>query len=118
MDAMLCPEWYQAGVEPMVARQTTDAQTLARRYAELVRDDPAVRELWISSRCGVPELWLIADDLEDEHELSLYGLVSVLYDEFADARLYLHVVSPKNYLPGIDLRSTLPRDAKQFQLYP
>jgi hypothetical protein len=33
-------ESYQAGVIHMVTKQATDAQTPARRYAELIRDDP------------------------------------------------------------------------------
>src|SRR3712207_4744450 len=39
---LCCSATHQPGDDAMVTKQTTDIQTLARRLAEFVRDDPAV----------------------------------------------------------------------------
>ena len=92
-----------------------DAHELAAALAEMVRDEPSVLRMWVSSHRGVASLWLLTEDMESQDELRLYGLAGDLQDRFPYALFHLHLLSPQ-YYEWFDLDMLLPQGAEEFAL--
>jgi hypothetical protein len=99
--------------EKVVAIGTTaDAGKLGRVFAQAAQDEPLVKELWTTTRRDGVHLWLLIDQVGDEEERRLFGLLDVLDERFPDADVQLHILNPASYT--IDLHDVLPRDATKI----
>jgi hypothetical protein len=78
---------------------------------------PAVRELWLFVRDGVPELWVVTDQISAEHERELIESSLMLFDEFPDALHSIRIVTPHYYPGEFNLRSSLPKASIHVDLF-
>lgn len=90
---------------------------IARAFAEIIRDEPVVRELWVSE--NVEEfgrvLWLIVDPIDIDAERELYGdPVDRLYDRFPKGDFSVMVLNPLQTIG--DVHRSLRQDAEQIPL--
>jgi len=75
----------------MVTTLTPTAQNVGRTFAEAVRGEHAVREIWVSNDRDHVELWVYTAPITHDQELHLYGLEDVIYDRFEDADVQMHI---------------------------
>lgn len=92
-----------------------DAHELAAALAEVVRHEPSVLRMWVSSHRGVASLWLLTPPIEAEEERHLYGLSGDLQDRFPYALFHLHLLNPV-YYEWFDLDMLLPQGAEEIAL--
>lgn len=98
-----------------VTRQPT-AREIGTVFAARAREEPIVRELWVTDERDGVHLWLLIDPIEDDDaELNLYGLVDVLDERFPRAAFFLHILNPLTYTA--DPRESLPAYAKRIPLH-
>jgi hypothetical protein len=90
----------------------TDAGGLGQTFAQAARNDPLVKELWVTTRRDGVHLWLLIERAGDDEERRLYGLLDVLDEQFPEADFQLHVLNPASY--AIDLHDVLPGDAEKI----
>jgi hypothetical protein len=91
---------------------------VGRAFAEIIRDEPFVRELWVTADTEEPgiHLWLITDPLDMEAERYFYGTPSdLIEDSFPKEYVWVHVRNPRHYVGG-DAHASLRRDAEQIPL--
>lgn len=97
-----------------VTRQPT-AREIGEALAERARQEPLVRELWVTEEEYEVHLWLFIDPTEDsDAERELYGLTDVVWDRFPQGGFMLHVVNPHDYTA--DSHRALRHDAEQISL--
>ena len=93
------------------------ALDVARAFAEIVRDEPVARELWVTVDTEEPgiHLWLITDPIDMDAIRNLYGTpVDRLYECFPEGDFQLHVLNPPNHVG--DIHQSLRSDAEQISL--
>lgn len=95
--------------------QPVDVHELAAALAEMVRHEPSVLRMWVSSHRGVVSFWLLTPEIEAEEERHLYGLSGDLQDRFPDAFFHVHLINPR-YYEWFDLDMLLPQGAEEFAL--
>jgi hypothetical protein len=92
-----------------------DARTVAEAFAQVVRSEPSVERLWVSSHRGVIRLWLLTEAMERRDELRLYGLLDHIYNRFGEVGVHLHLLSPRYFEP-LELDVVLPQGAEEIAL--
>ncbi len=75
----------------MVTMLAPTADNVGRIFAEAVRDERAVREIWVSDDRDHVNVWLYTEPITREQELHLYGLEDVIYDHFEAADVQVHI---------------------------
>lgn len=75
----------------MVTMMTPTAQNVGRTFAEAVRGEHAVREVWVSNDRDHVDVWVYTEPITREQELHLYGLEDVIYDRFEEADVQVHI---------------------------
>ena len=93
-----------------------DAREVAAFFAEIVRAEPRVQRLWVTSHRGVVRLWLLTEAMETRDELRLYGLLDHIYDRFGDVGVHLHLISPL-YFDPVELDVIVPQGAEEIALH-
>lgn len=94
------------------------AVEVGRAFAEIVRDEPAVRELWVTADTEEPGiyLWLITDPLDMEAESHFYGSPSDrIQDLFPTEYVLVFPLNPRNHIG--DVHHSLRQDAEQIPLH-
>src|SRR4051794_41039221 len=102
---MAIPQQHES--QPVAAREVAEA------FAEIVRAEPVVQRLWVTSHRGGIRLWLLTEAMERADELRLYGLTDVIYDRFGEVPVTLHLLSPLNFQP-LELDVVLPQGAEEI----
>lgn len=100
----------------MVVQQPVDAMTVGCTFAEMLRGEMGVRELWVNTLRDRVDLYLIVDAIDADAERHLYDLSGELYDVFPELRFQLFVHNPRFFLAGTDLRTQMPRGSRQVPL--
>jgi hypothetical protein len=95
--------------------RSVDAHEVAEFFAEIVRDEPRVQRLWVTSHRGVVRLWLLTEAMESRDELRLYGLLDHVYDHFGAVGVHLHLLSPL-YFDPLELDVIVPQGAEEIAL--
>jgi hypothetical protein len=93
-----------------------DAHEVGVFFADIVRAEPQVQRMWVTSDRGVVRLWLLTEAMETKDELRLYGLLDHVYDRFGDVGVHLHLISPLYFEP-IELEVVLPQGADEIALH-
>lgn len=90
----------------MAIQDLTVAQRAAQRFAEAVRQEPAVKRLWVWSQRGYlepdeeyVELWLLTDVLDEAADKRLSTAMLSLNEWFPDVEFRVHVLPPGFYDP-------------------
>ena len=93
------------------------AVEIGRVFAEIVRDEPSVRALWVTAdteEIGM-HLWLITDPLDWEAQEHFYGAPSEqIEDRFPQDGVWVHVLNPRNHTG--EVHQSLRQDAEQVPL--
>jgi hypothetical protein len=93
------------------------ALEVGRAFAEIIRDEPVARELWITvddGRSGVG-LWLITDPIDLDKIGELYETrFGRLYERFPEGDFDFIILNPQHTIG--DVRRGVPRDAEQIPL--
>jgi len=103
--------------EIAVASRHARAVEVGRAFAEIIRDNPVVRELWVTADTEEPgiHLWLITDPLDWETEEQFHGSPSdVIQDHFPVEYVWVHVQNPSHHIG--DIHDSLRPDAEQIPL--
>jgi hypothetical protein len=94
------------------------ALEVGRAFAEIIRDNPVVHELWVTAdteETGI-HLWLITDPLAWEAQKRFYGTPSDLIEDlFPREYVWVHVLNPCQHT-GDDVHGVLRQDAEQIPL--
>jgi hypothetical protein len=93
------------------------AVQVGREFAEIVRDTPLVRELWVTMDTEEPgvHLWLVTDPIDWDETRGLYEApVDRLYDRFPEGDFFVHIMNPRHF--SGDIHDSLRRDAVQLPL--
>lgn len=97
-----------------IADQLT-AYDMGHTFAEAIRGEQAVRQLWVRRHRGYLELWLLTAPTEPEIERQLYAAGVDLQREFPDADIDLHILNPR-YADERELAEMIPPDAEKVPL--
>ena len=100
----------------MVVQQPVDAATVGCKLAELIRDAPGVKDLWLHTHPDRVDAYLIVDAIDVDAELRLLEATDALYDAFSNPRVDMFVLNPLNFIEGTDLRDEIPSGAQQVLL--
>ncbi len=92
------------------------AEQVGRAYAEAVRGNEAVLELWVSAVPGTVHVWMVVPPVDSDTERDLHRLSGGVYDHFGKADFMLHILNPRNHIRG-DARSAVPHGAVQIPLH-
>lgn len=99
----------------MALTRLPSAEYLGREFADLVRCEPSIRELWVRRYHDRTELWLITDDIDAPTERHLYGFGVELIQRFPEAGVVLRILNPRfGGEPG--LRDVIPPGSEQIPL--
>lgn len=79
----------------MAISQQATAQDVGRRFAEEVRQDPAVQGVWARAVRDYIELWVLTDPIDAETERRLYALDAPLQRWFPTTYIYFYLVNPR-----------------------
>ena len=111
-----------AGGDGKKRRKATTARErraleVGRAFAEIIRDEPIVRELWVTVERGDYSvgLWLVTDPIDLDTIGELYASpLNRLYQRFPEGDFDFNVLNP-SHLRG-DLHQRLPKDAERVPL--
>jgi len=107
----------EPGKEAVAAARHARAVEIGRAFAEIIRDEPAVRELWVTAdteELGI-HLWLITDPLDWDEQKYFYGSPSdQIEDRFPRDGVWVHVLNPCQHTG--DVHGVLRQDAEQIPL--
>src|SRR4051794_29999475 len=98
--------------EIAVASRHARAVEIGRAFAEIIRDNPVVRELWVTADTEEPgiHLWLITDPLDMDDEREMHGApVDQLFERFPREAVWLHPIHGGHFIG--DLHRVLRSDA-------
>jgi hypothetical protein len=91
------------GIRDMAVTRHVDAQTIGSMYAELVRDDPAVRGIYVREDSDLIELWVLTTYIEIGEEEHFYGAGVTLQTEVPDTYVMIRLANPRHFAPDYDL---------------
>jgi hypothetical protein len=103
--------------QTLAAARLARAVEVGRAFAEIIRDEPFVRELWVTADTEEPGiyLWLITDPIDMDAERDLHGTpTDRLFDRFPREDIWVHPLNPRNHIG--DIHGALRRDAVQIPL--
>ena len=103
----------------MVVDRKLTVESLGKAFAEHLRNEPDVRELWVAEDEDGFVVSIITDEIDPERERHLYAYASPIQRKLPDALFEVHVSNPRYYpsLSGDQLRTAvLPSGARRIQL--
>ena len=81
----------------MTVKNTASSAAIVKRFAELVRNHEAVKELWYTTPPEGVVLWVVTAPTDLDTARELHGLSIMLYDEIPEALFDLHVLNPRDW---------------------
>ena len=91
------------------------AEELGRVFAEAARGETDIVELWVSTRPGGVDLWVLTQPIDMEVERNLHRFTDALYARFRTADFQVYMVNPRHFRDGG--RSAIPSYAVQIPLH-
>lgn len=101
----------------MAVTDRVTAQQMGRAFAEMAREEPAARRLWVSTNGCEVELWLLTEPTDADTERRLYAASKALYDHFPEAVFFVDVLNPAQS-QGWDAVSAIPSGVEEIPLRP
>ncbi|HZO28158.1 MAG TPA: hypothetical protein VFH48_19450 [Chloroflexota bacterium] len=98
----------------MALTTQTYAEQLGRAFAEAARGEENIVELWVSTRPGGVDLWVLTQPIDMAAEKMLYRFTDTLYARFKTADFQVYTVNPRHFRDGG--RSAIPGHAVQIPL--
>lgn len=99
-DGPLAGKLHEYSVErtgSVAVTQHANPSKVARYFADLIAQNGAVRVLLVREGRSVVELWLVTDPIDRDCELTLYGAIGPLEDQFPDAEIELHLLNAAHF---------------------
>lgn len=100
----------------MVANVSTDAQSIAREFARLIRDEPTVTQLWLAYRQEDLELLVMTDGAGVEDELRIADAFGELIDRHPEVNIIPRMLDPHCVVSKAALAAAIPKRASQVPL--
>jgi hypothetical protein len=100
----------------MSTNVTTSPDTIARQFADAIRHDPAVEQLWLSSNDDAIELWVITGPVDGEDERGIYESAVQLMEQHPGAYIRPLVLNPRFFVDDTNLESVVRTGARQITL--
>src|SRR5690625_173234 len=98
----------------MPVKQQVSAETLGKRYAELVRErELPVQGIWARQSARTPQLWIVIAPMELKEERPIHQAVVDLQREFPDSLFEDRVVNPA-WIPDFHAEDEVPQDARRI----
>jgi hypothetical protein len=102
--------------EAAVALTTgTYAEQLGRAFAEAAHGETNIAEVWVSTRPGGVDIWVLTLPIDLETERNLHRFTHALYNRFKTADFQVYMVNPRHFRNGG--RSAIPSYAVQIPLH-
>lgn len=96
----------------MAVTRHVNAQTVGTMYAELVRDDPAVRGIYVLPTEDWIEVWILTEQIEFDDEERFYGVGVTIQQHVPDTYVMIRLANPRHFPPEYDLvRDVIPSGA-------
>jgi hypothetical protein len=106
------PDWR----DEMVTKTVVDALTVARRFADAIKDEPAAQHLWVVENQRNIELWLLTTPLSFDGEEPFFRILVDLRAEFQDGGIYVRLLNPSAFEEEVDLTRHVPPGATPIPL--
>jgi hypothetical protein len=90
--------------ETAAAARHARAVEVGRAFAEIVRDESFVRELWVTADTEEPgiHLWLITDPIDWDEIRALYEApLDRMYERFPDGDFVLQILNPSHTIGDV-----------------
>ena len=97
----------------MAIQDRTVARQVAHCFAEAIRNEPAVKQLWVWGKLGHVEpgreavdLWVFLDSADDEAERRIVRAASLLHERFPHINVMVHLTNglmPKDFDPTTEV---------------
>ena len=81
----------------MVVDRKLTVESLGKAFAEHLRNEPDVRELWVAEDEDGFVVSIITDEIDQERELQLYSCSSRVRQQFPEALYEVHLTIPSRY---------------------
>ncbi len=101
----------------MATNVKASPDTIAREFADAIRADPAVEQLWLVEDSDGIQLSAITGDVDGETELRIFGVFSDLIRQHPTAGIFPRVLNPRFFVEGKTMVSLLPQRARQIPLH-
>jgi hypothetical protein len=105
----------RGGEDGVAITTKTYAEQVGRTFAKAARGEENIVELWVSTRPGGVDLWVLTKPIDTETEGNLYRYKSALYERFKTADFQVYTVNPRYFRDGG--RSAIPSYAVQIPLH-
>lgn len=99
----------------MALTTQTYAEQLGRAFAEAARGETDIVELWVSTRPGGVDLWVLTKPMDISAERNVHRFTDVLYARFKSDDFLVYTVNPRHFRDGG--RSAIPGHAVQIPLH-
>jgi hypothetical protein len=93
----------------------TYAEQLGRAFAEAARGETNIAEVWVSTRPGGVDVWVLTLPIDMETERNLHRFMHDLYSRVKTADFQVYMVNPRNFRD--DGRSAIPSHSVQIPLH-
>jgi len=100
----------------MATNVKTSPDTIARQFADAIRDVPAVEQLWLFMNRDALELWVITGPVGGEEERGIYEVAVKLMQQYPDAYIRPYVLNPRFFVEGTDMASVVRSGARRIEL--
>lgn len=101
----------------MATTVTTSPDVIAREFADAIRDETGVDQLWLRPYDDRLELRLILKDVDHGTELRLAEKVASFICRNPNARLLPILMHPADFIPGSTVADLVPSGARQVALH-
>ena len=100
-------------LEPLSYHRLPQADEIGLALARIVRDEPEVKELWVSTHPEI-HLWLVVGPMDLDTQRSLYLLTDPVYERFRSIDFEFHILNPREHRG--DVHRALPPFAFEIPL--
>ena len=97
----------------MAVTKKVSAHEIGEALAEIVKHEPLVKELWVSTHPEI-HVWLVVEPLDIDAQRQLYYLPDPVYERLPGAQFEFHILNPCNH--NGDVHQALPTWAEQIPL--
>jgi len=101
----------------MTTNVATSPDTIAREFADALRNESGIDQLWVRPYYDRLELWVILKPVEDDTERRVAEAFMSLVERYPIASLRPRFLHPLDFIPGIDLAAEVPSGARQIALH-
>jgi hypothetical protein len=100
----------------MATNVATSPDTIARQFADAIRENPTVEQLWLFTNNDAIELWVITGPIGGEDEQRIYEEAVILKERHPSVHIRPLVLNPCFFVEGTNLESVVRAGARRIEL--